>query len=94
MFGLPSIGKLLVLAAIIAVVWFGFRYFGREARLRKGERRPGERGFMERLRKAMHEKFGATDDAAPIEDTEKCPTCGTYVPVSSPVRCGRPACPY
>ena len=29
MFGLPSIGKLMVLAAILGAVWYGFKMIGR-----------------------------------------------------------------
>ena len=35
MFGLPSLQKLLVLAAIVALVWYGFKFVGRLQEARK-----------------------------------------------------------
>lgn len=93
MFGLPSIGKLLVLAAICAAVWYGFKYVGRMNRIQKGERKLGERGLGERLRRAARGK-GKAGDTETIEDTEKCPTCGAYVSVEGISSCGKPNCPY
>ena len=37
MFGLPSIQKLIVLAAVIAAVWYGFKFLGRLQEARKAE---------------------------------------------------------
>jgi hypothetical protein len=90
MFGL-SLGKLLVLVAVIVIVWQGFKLYARKQRVQEGERRPGERTLGERLRKSMREKTGRTDPS--VEDTEKCPVCGAYVPVGGS-DCGRKDCPY
>lgn len=90
MFGL-SLGKLLVLVAVIVIVWQGFKFYSRMQRIDEGERRPGERTMGERLRKSMREKTGRTDSS--VEDTEKCPVCGSYVPVGG-AACGRQDCPY
>ncbi len=37
MFGLPSLQKLLVLAAVIALVWYGFKFLGRLQQARRTE---------------------------------------------------------
>ena len=91
MFGL-SLQKLIVLALIIAAVWYGFKWVGRAQRIRDGERKKGERSFGERLRKSMREKTG-TADAGDVEETEKCPVCSAYVPVGGS-NCGKKDCPY
>ena len=58
MFGI-SFAKLLVLAAVIAIVWYGFKYIGRLQRIERGERRTSERSMGERLRKAARAEFDA-----------------------------------
>lgn len=93
MFGIPSIGKILVFAIIVAAVWYGFKYLGRVQRVEKGERKGGERTFGERLRKATRGRSGDHDTGV-IEDTEKCATCGAYVSVEGSQGCGKPNCPY
>lgn len=91
MFGI-GFQKLLLLAAIIVAVWYGFKYLGRINRIEKGERRHGERSMGERLRKAAKAKGkGKTTE---VEDTEKCPACGVYFTVESGHNCGKPNCPY
>jgi len=82
MFGIPSLGKLLVLVAIVLAVWFGFQFIGRLDRLRKDEARLKKRAGASRGK------------AAAVEDTVKCPTCGAYVSARSSSNCGRADCPY
>ena len=86
-----SLGKLLVLIALVVIVWQGFKFYSRTQRIDEGARRTGERTMGERLRKSMRQKTGRTDGA--VEDTEKCPVCGAYVPVGGS-NCGRKDCPY
>ena len=85
MFGF-SLAKLLVLAAIIGAVWFGFKYYTRiEAkraadRLKSGQRRP--------RRSAKRES---------VEDAEtmvQCPVCKVYQPAGDTAPCDRADCPY
>ncbi len=91
MFGLPSLQKLLVLAAVIAAVWYGFKFIGRlqdaraaEAKLRAG----GARRPKARWRRSKQ-------PAAPeAEDMVKCPVCQAYVPARGASRCERPGCPH
>ncbi len=86
MFGIPSLGKLLVLVAIVAAVWFGFQFIGRLDRLRKDEARLKKRAGASRGK--------AAEAATAVEDTVKCPTCGAYVSARSSSSCGRADCPY
>ncbi|MAO93118.1 MAG: hypothetical protein CMM78_06125 [Rhodospirillaceae bacterium] len=87
--------KTVLLVVIVAVIWFGFRHFERRDRVAKGNRRTGERSFGERLAKSVREKTGGTSkDTGAIEDTEPCPTCGSFVSVTGVSNCGKPNCPY
>lgn len=85
MFGI-SFPKVLLLVAVVAIVWFGFRWFQRweKERREKAEREEKE-GRLGR-------------DAAPRAETGRtevmtaCRVCGTYVAVGAR-SCGRPSCP-
>ncbi|MEE8334377.1 MAG: hypothetical protein V3R85_11055 [Alphaproteobacteria bacterium] len=70
--------KLVVLIALIAIVWYGFRLIGRRERLR------GERGASEASARKL-------EDA---QETTRCASCGTFVPTSGARDCGRDGCPY
>lgn len=72
------IAKLLVLIALIAIVWYGFRLVSRRNQLGGGPA-PG--------RPADHEP-------ADVQDTTRCPVCGTFVPEGAARDCGRDGCPY
>jgi hypothetical protein len=82
MFGL-SLGKFLVLAILIAVVWYGFKY----ARQIDAMRRALEREMARRREAASP---GAR--SLPAEDLVKCAACGAYVPAQA-AACGRTDCP-
>ena len=85
MFGF-GIGKLLVLAAIIAAVWYGFKMVGRLDAARRD--RPGGNDRVRR-------RGGGPGDAPPkVEETVQCPVCDAYVVASSTSPCDRPDCPY
>ena len=71
--------KLLVLAVIIALVWYGFKWAGRISAQRGGEI-PGDAAGKPAL-----------EDA---EDMSKCEACGTFVPTEGARDCGRDNCPY
>lgn len=80
MFGF-SFTKLLVLAAIIAAVWYGFKMVGRLGEDRKTP--------------VSQRKDGRTPAAGgDTEDMVACPECGTFVAANSPARCDRANCPY
>jgi len=80
---MPSFGKLALLVAIVAFVWFGWRWFQgweKERRL-AAERRARE----ETVR-----------DGAPgtrIEELARCSVCAAYVPTATRA-CARRDCPF
>lgn len=81
-----SLSKLITLAGIIALVWFGFRLVGRLQRQR-----------ADALRRAggadANPKGGRPPQKpATAEDMVKCPTCGVYIPADAR-KCGTPGCP-
>ncbi len=92
MFGIPSLQKLLVLAAVIALVWYGFKFVGRLQDQRRAEgglgarapRRPKRRG------RASVAEPGMQD----AEDMVACPVCQAYVQARGTTRCDRSDCPY
>jgi hypothetical protein len=75
MFSLP---KLLVLAVIIAAVWYGFKMWGRGGRIRAEDSEPDRR----------------IETESEPEDMSKCDVCGTFVPEDGARHCGRDGCPY
>ncbi len=77
MFGF-SLLKLLVLAAIIAAVWYGFKWVGRY-------------GQVQQVKAKKQVRQNQTDEAA---DMIPCPKCGVYVPEGEAANCGRDGCPY
>ena len=90
MFGF-SLQKLIVLVAVIAAVWYGFKLVSRlhdkreaEARLDRGRAgRPGS-GVG-----AGPERGGAV-----AQDMVQCPVCEAYVQARGAGPCGRDDCPY
>ena len=85
MFGLPSFTKLLVLAAVLAAVWYGFKFVGRLDKQRKEEAR------LQKKAPAAQQPAKADTGS---EDMVQCAVCGTYVAASGAANCGRPDCPY
>jgi uncharacterized protein len=90
MFGF-SLQKLLVLAAIVGAVWYGFKLVSRlqaarklEQAARAGKPRPTARR-------------GAASARSPAEGTEdmvQCPVCQIFVAARAAGNCGRADCPY
>ena len=82
MFGF-SLQKLLVLALIVAAIWYGFKWVGRLDKERK-----------ERLRGGGADAGATGTPAGMDQDLVECRMCGTYV--TTPLdRCpeGRADCP-
>ena len=79
-----SFPKLVILVAVIAIIWFGFRWFERWEK----ERRAAERSAAQLGRDRGR---GTADRQA--EDMTACPVCGTYVSAAARA-CGRANCPY
>jgi hypothetical protein len=83
-----SLGKLLVLAALILVVWYGFKYAARIEAVRQSLRAEAQR-----------RREGATGGARrvpprPVEDLVKCQKCGAYVASQGAANCGKSGCPW
>ncbi|HLJ64435.1 MAG TPA: hypothetical protein VKT70_10035 [Stellaceae bacterium] len=78
-----SFGKLLLLAILVAILWYGYKYLHRIDEVRRLLRQEMTR----RQREA-----GTKRASLAAEDLILCLRCGAYVsPKSDP--CGRPACP-
>ena len=96
MFGF-SLSKLLVLAAVILAVWYGFKLVGRLDAARKTEAKLRRQAESERK---MPQSGGAdrssssTSDASKAEEMVQCPACQTYVAAGSVRNCGRADCPH
>ncbi len=89
MFSIPSLQKLLVLVAIIMAVWTAFKFIGQMDKARRGA------GGVKRKSIWPWPTRADTGDASSrIEQTQKCPKCGAYVPTREPTACGRADCPY
>ena len=73
-----SLGKLIVLALIIGVFWYGFKFISR-------------RNQGVRQKNASAKVSSSNNDT---ENMEKCDHCATFVPVSASQNCGRDGCPY
>ena len=75
-------GKFLLTVAVVAIVWFGFKYLARVAELKHRPvvppPRPRPEGFPGRTAELMVE----------------CRACGTWLPAGSAKSCGRADCPY
>jgi hypothetical protein len=83
MFSFPSIGKVVVLIAIVLAVWYGFKFIGQLDRQRKELARRQNGG-------AKPSRSGRASEA---EEMVRCRTCGTYIPASGGASCGKVGCP-
>lgn len=88
-----SLSKILLLALVIGVVWFGWRWINRVQAIGRARTAP-RRTDGRRDAAGPSPRETRTSAAAEAEDMEKCPECGAYVAPRSAVSCGRPACPY
>ena len=77
--------KFLLTVAVVALIWFGFKYLQRvqELRARADAKSPaGEKP-----------RFQPVDDGESVQDLVKCPRCSTYRS-SRLGSCGQDGCPY
>lgn len=77
--------KFLLTVAVVALIWFGFKYLQRvqELRSRAATRKPdGEKP-----------RFQPVDNGESVQDLVKCPRCSTYRS-SKLGSCGQQGCPY
>ena len=72
-----SLSKLLVLAALIAAVWYGFRWVQRRQQLHD----PGDRDRVDH------------DPAPSSEELVACTRCGVFAAAGAERRCERSDCP-
>jgi uncharacterized protein len=94
MFGL-SISKLIVLAAVIAAVWYGFKWISRMDKVRRDEAERDRLDASKRRAEADRASAAPTPAAAGgAEDMVGCVTCGTFVLASAARNCGKARCPY
>ncbi|MGF1628751.1 MAG: hypothetical protein ACFCUT_04720 [Kiloniellaceae bacterium] len=92
MFGLPSLQKLIVLAVVVAVVWYGFKFLGRLQAARKAEAKLREAEGTRPARKSSGQAAkSAKSGNGEVEDLVPCPSCGAYVRAGSTCSCGRKA---
>jgi len=80
-----SLGKLLVLVAIILAVWYGFKYAARVDAIRKNLR--------EQVARRQQSSAPGRSSRA-VEDLVKCPKCGAFVAAEGATNCGKPGCPW
>ncbi len=87
MFGF-SFAKVLLLVAVVAIVWFGFRWFQRwEKERREATEREGRR---------VGRDAAPGPERGPVAEAEvmtACRVCGVYV-ASGTRSCGRANCPF
>lgn len=81
MFGLPSIGKLMVLAAILGAVWYGFKMVGRMQQSRDAQNRQKKAESNGSSKPVKDQGDGALDMV-------QCPACKAYIPPDSKCHCG------
>lgn len=72
-----SMNKLLILAAAIAIVWFGFRWWQRQ-----------QLASREPPRRTRNQRAGS----GAVEDMRACRACGVFIAAGA-APCERPDCP-
>ena len=77
MFSLP---KIIVLIVIIAMVWWGFKLFGRN--------------FQQRRHQISRARRRRKPDEENAVNMEKCSVCGEFVPEEGATSCTEDDCPY
>ncbi len=81
-----SLTKLLFTAAVIALIWYGFKWVGRVQANREAEHRA-------RLREGQAPAADSPAEAT-AHDMVKCAICGDFVSPEATQGCDRPNCPY
>lgn len=77
MFTIPSLQKIILLVAVLFAIWQAFKWLSRLNRVRAAA-------------ETAHRRRAPTarQDAARVEETRKCGSCGAYVPVGASC-CGK-----
>jgi hypothetical protein len=76
-----SLPKILILALIVAIIWYWSKGLRSDARSNRDDRQGGRGG-------------GAGGNQSGTETLVACPVCKAYVVEGSAKSCGRPDCPY
>ena len=76
MFAIPSLTKILVLAAVVLAIWYGFRLIGRLDRERKAKARVARDTPPSRTAA----NGAAAKASAAVQDLIECRSCGAFVP--------------
>jgi len=90
MFGF-SFTKLLLLAILILIVWYGFKY---AARIDAVKQQVRAEALRRRQAGGGGGGGGMRPSARPVEDLVKCQRCGSYVAAQGAANCGKPGCPW
>lgn len=88
MFGF-SFTKLLILAILILIVWYGFKYAARIEAVKQQLRAEALR-----RRQGGGGDGGMRSAARPVEDLVRCRQCGSFVAAQGAANCGKPGCPW
>jgi uncharacterized protein len=88
MFGL-SLTKLLLLAILILIVWYGFKYAARVEAIKQQVR-----AEVRRRREGGAPRGDLRSAPRPVEDLVKCGQCGAFVSAQGAANCGKPQCPW
>jgi hypothetical protein len=86
-----SLGKFFLLALLILVIWYGFKYVNRVEEVRQTIKRAA-RDAAARSQARTEARQGSP--AIKAEDMVKCSACGVYVTKAGASNCGRPDCPW
>ena len=78
-------GKFLLLAFILLILWQGVKFVSRVGAVRDAVRRAAEH--------AARQQGAPGARTIPAEDLVKCSSCGAFIPVGSATSCGRADCP-
>ena len=73
-----SLPKLIVLGLIVAVIWYGFKFFGRDK-------------FAPKSKVCEEKNQKGTPEAV---DMAQCGVCDDFVASEGTTFCGRDGCPY
>lgn len=80
MFGLPTFPKLMLIAAIIAAVWYFWR---------RGQAARGGGTHRDADARSARGKQAHGPNQKPIEDMVQCKACGAYVSAKTGCSCGQ-----
>ncbi len=87
MFGF-SLQKLLLLAAVVGAVWYGFKLVSRLQEARQLDQSAKVK------RRSAEGRGGKPEAKEGVEEMVRCPVCDSFVSARARSNCGRSECPY